>query len=335
MHSLPRVCAIILNWNKYTETRECILSLKEADYPNLQIILVNNGSVDNSIERLRKEFPDVTLLINQTNIGFAKGVNVGIKKALTDPTCKYILLFNNDAVMRQGFLKEAIATAESDSSIGILGGKMYQAKDSNKLSYAGGYVSRWKGGIVARGLGQEDRGLYDTPCETGFVIGALMLIRRELIESIGPLPEDYFFGTEDMDYCLTAQEAGYKLYYIPTLAAYHLGGGSHWGWEPKWIYNSYRNKLTLLERHLPRGLFPFYKVAFWFYARFVVRRRWHRLAKTYGYYADRKFAFSNMQRAMLQAIRDHGKGVLSEGVLKKFEREFPLIPTESYAAGSK
>lgn len=322
MNSVPGVCAIILTWNKYTETKECVLSLQNADYPNLQIILVDNGSVDNSVERLRMEFPDVTLLINQTNLGFARGVNVGINKALTDPACNYILLVNNDAVMCRGFLKGAIATAESDPSISIIGGKVYQSIDSNKLSYAGGYVSRWKGGIIARGSGKEDKGLYDTPCETGFVIGALMLIKRELIESIGPLPEDYFFGTEDMDYCLTAQEAGYKLYYIPTLAAYHLGGGSHWGWEPKWIYNGYRNKLTLLQKHLPRGFFPFYKAVLWFYARFVVRQRWDRLAKAHGYYADRKFAFNDMKRAMLQAIRDHGKGMLSEDVLKQFDREF-------------
>jgi GT2 family glycosyltransferase len=315
-----RVYVIVLNWNNYAGTKNCLESLQQTTYSNLKIIVVDNGSIDGSSQQLQTEFPDITFIYNDKNLGFARGVNVGIKHAIAEPCCAYVLLLNNDATLLPNFVREAIVAAESNMSIGVLGGKMYQTPDSTKISYAGGYISRWTGGIVARGLGQEDHGHFDIAEETDFVIGALMLVKRRVLENVGLLPEEYFFGCEDIDYCLAVKKAGFKLYFIPTLSAYHLGGGSHWGWEPKWIYNGYRNKLTLLQKYLPFGFFPIFKFMLFVYARFFASRRWRSLAIAHGFEGNRPYSLDEMQRAMIQAIRDHGKDGPTEETLARFDK---------------
>jgi len=153
----------------------------------------------------------------------------------------------------------------------------------------------------------------------GFIIGALLLIKREVLETVGLLPEEYFFGVEDLDYSLTVQRRGYKLYYVPQFIAYHLGGGSQTTWNPAYVYNSYRGKLILLEKHLPRGTFRSWKLLLTIYARFIAGHRWRRLAKKYGYNRDGKVGYEEMEFAVLQAIADHNKDALSEATLLHFD----------------
>ncbi|MGA9768306.1 MAG: glycosyltransferase family 2 protein [Blastocatellia bacterium] len=314
----PRVYVIVLNWNNYEDTKRCLESLEEVSYTNLRTIVVDNGSKDGSQQRLQRDFPSATFLFNDKNLGFAKGANVGIRRALQDPSCAYALLFNNDAIMLPDYISKAVETAESAPLIAVVGGKTYQNKRSKKISYAGGYVRIWTGGAVAYGLGKEDHGEYDRVCETNYVTGGMMLIKRSALDSVGLLPEDYFFGTEDIDYCLSVQKAGFKLFYIPTLAAYHLGGSSFWSWEPRWTYNFYRNKLTLLRRHLPFGFYQVYRLILLIYALFVAPKRWQSLAMRHGYEGSRQYSFSDMQRAMIRAIQDCDKETITEETLLKF-----------------
>ena len=322
MNSYPRVYIIVLNYNKYDYTKRCLESLHASDYPNHHIVLIDNGSSDGSSQRLQNEFPDITYIFNEKNVGFARGVNVGIRHALLDPDCAYVLLFNNDAIMLPTYLRRAIETAESDPQIGIVGGKTYQDQTSNVISYAGGEIHTWTASTVAYGIGQEDTGEYDKVCQTTYIPGAMMVIKRRVLETVGLLPEVYFFGTEDIDYCIAARQGGFKLYYIPTLAAYHLGGGSFWSWEPKWTYNFYRNKLTLLRRHLPFWVLPFYRILIVLYAYTLAPRRWQTIADKHGFTNTRAYSFEDMQRAMLQAVRDHNKPPISEEVLSEFEQSF-------------
>jgi GT2 family glycosyltransferase len=240
----------------------------------MRIVVVDNGSTDGSTEKLRKlvETAEHGVFIqNQSNLGFARGCNVGLQYALKNG-CDYALLLNNDAEVAPGFLEAAVLAAESDPAIGLVGGKIY-LPDRQRLWYAGGRINFVRGDVVIRGFRMIDQGQFDQPGETGFVTGAMMLIRRAVIEQVGLLPEEYFFGQEEWDYSVQVARAGYKLYYEPRSVAYHRSDGSHRNSEPKYVYNGYRNKLIFQQKYLPRRLWPVYLSALRMYRRVWAKRQ--------------------------------------------------------------
>ncbi len=274
VNTWPSVYIVLLNWNGFEHTSACLASLKKAMYPNQHIIVVDNGSRDKSVEQLRKlvgNDPTTTLLENTENLGFARGCNVGLQYALKNG-CDYALLLNNDAEVALGFLEVAVLAAESDPAIGLVGGKIY-LPDRQRLWYAGGQINFVRGDVVIRGFRMIDQGQFDRPGETGFVTGAMMLIRRAVMEQVGLLPEEYFFGQEEWDYSVQVARAGYKLYYEPRSIAYHRSDGSHRNSDPKYVYNGYRNKLIFQQKYLPRGLWPVYLSALRTYRRLWAKRQ--------------------------------------------------------------
>jgi GT2 family glycosyltransferase len=315
---IPQVNVIILNWNNYEDTKKCLESLQKATYSNLSVTVVDNGSADGSGKRLQTEFPDIQFIFNEKNLGFARGCNVGIRAALRDEDCAYVLLLNNDSVFTPDFLEKAVEIAEADRQVGLVGGKVLQSPETKKIWYAGGHINLWRGQAVTR-HGQIDFGQYDKPEEVGFVTGGLMLIRREVLEKVGLLPEEYFFGVEEYDYSLSVKKAGYKLYYVPDFLVYHRGDGSHWNYDPKYVYNYYRNKLILQEKFLPKGLFPMWKLAFVIYGKYLARRQRKKIIKHHHYDKERPVLLDDLDYALMRAVKDHGKNVLCEEALREFE----------------
>ena len=209
-------------------------------------------------------------------------------------------------------------TLESDDQIGLAGGKILISRETKRIWYAGGEVLRWRGGVRVRGVGETDEGQYDIAGEVGFVTGAMMLIRRQVLTSVGLLPEEYFFGAEEYDYSYKVRRAGYKLFYEPRFLAYHPCEGSHSNHDLKYVYLGYRNKLIMQKRLLPIGFFPFWKFGFRFYGMFLARRTWRRLRKHTGFYDNN---FDEMEFALRQAIADHDKDTVTEATLSRFERD--------------
>lgn len=312
----PTVYVIVLNWNNYEVTKRCLESLLQASYPKLSVIVVDNGSVDGSTERLKAEFADVQFIFNEKNLGFARGCNVGIRAALKDEHCDYVLLLNNDAFVPPAFLEKAVAVAEGDKSIGLVGGKVLQSPESNTIWYAGGHIDRWRGQAMLRGFGEVDHGQYDEPCDVGFVSGGLMLIKREVLTTVGLLPEEYFFGVEEWDFSLATKTAGYRLCYVPDFIAFHRGDGSHWNYDPKFVYNYYRNKLIFQEKFLPRGLFPLWRIFFVLYGKYWARRQRQKTIDRFD--KDKTIPVEDLYFLIMEAVRDHGTNVLSEDTLKGF-----------------
>ena len=179
----PKVSIIVLNWNTYELTRESLESLREITYPNYEIILVDNASSDGSVPRLKKDFPHVTLIQNRANLGFARGCNVGIRCALSREA-DYVLLLNSDSVVEKGFLEPAVEHAESDKKIGLVSGKIYLKDKPGYLWYAGGSFSLLRGMVVIRGWHQLDEGQFNKPEEVDVSTGALMLIKREILDKV-------------------------------------------------------------------------------------------------------------------------------------------------------
>lgn len=216
----PKVFVIILNWNGYEVTKECLESLRSIDYPNFEIIVVDNGSSDSSPERFRKNFPDLELIRNPKNLGFTGGNNVGIRRAL-EHGAVYVLLLNNDTVVAPTFLSELIRVAESDERIGILNPKIYYFDNPRTIWYAGGTFNRWRGFARHVGHRTKDVSRYDEIREVTFITGCAYLIKSSVIREIGLLDDLFFYTCEDTDWSIRALQAGFKAVYVPSAVIWH------------------------------------------------------------------------------------------------------------------
>jgi len=316
MKNWPKVSIIILNWNNYKISKACVNSLEKITYPNYDIVIVDNGSSDNSGKKLQKELPHCKVILNDKNLGFARGCNVGIRYAM-EKGADYVLLLNNDSIIEEkSFLEPAIKAAEGDNRIGLISGKIYYQRNPKKIWYAGGYISLLRGQAIVPGLCKLDKGQFDKDIEVGFTTCALLLIKRKVLEKVGLLPEEYFFGQEEWDYSLTVRRAGYKLYYVHNFSCYHKADGSHSNSDPKYIYNSYRNKLIFQQKFLPSIVWPFWKLFFIFYFKYIAR--W-RLKKIHGDKAN----IQDLLIALETAINDHekkGTRMITEQDIIKFEK---------------
>ena len=216
----PKVSIIILTWNSYDVTRDCLLSLRKIDYPAFEVVLVDNGSVDGSGKKLAQDFPDVRVILNDKNLGFTGGNNVGMRDVLARGT-DYLLLLNNDTIVAPNFLTELVKIAESDERIGMVNPKIYYFEPADKIWYAGGEYVPWKTFPVHFGLRESDVGSYDQTKEVSFVSGCALLVRAEAVRKVGLLDEIFFMGYEDVDWSVRTLRAGYKAMYVPASVVWH------------------------------------------------------------------------------------------------------------------
>ncbi len=247
---LPLVAIIVLNWNAWEITSDCLESLKQLDYPNYKIIAVDNGSTDRSADRLSDRFPDVCLIRNKQNLGFAAGNNAGIRYALEDGA-QYVLLLNNDTIVSPPFLSRMICSAQAHPGVGILNPKIYYSDPPDRIWYAGGRFSPWSG--FARHIGQRARDgvRYSRTREVNFVTGCALLIKTEVIARIGLLDERFFMVCEDTDWSIRAQKAGFKAIYVADAVIFHRESYTIKQKVGKWIrdYHNMRSSLLLARKH--------------------------------------------------------------------------------------
>ena len=244
----PAVYIVVLNWNSWKDTVSCIDSLKKITYGNYKILIVDNGSVDGSEEILKERFPELTLIQTGRNLGFAGGVNVGIKCALKEGA-DYILLLNNDTVVAPDFLDELVKVAERDERAGILCSKIYFYSEPDRIWYAGASFYSWIGFTVLRGCRRKDTGQFDTIEETE-PTGCAMLLKRELCEKIGFFNEDYFCYYEDLEFGMRARRAGFKTLYVPSSKLWHKVGETTKG-SLAMLYYMMRNSLDFIDTYYP------------------------------------------------------------------------------------
>jgi hypothetical protein len=259
----PTVYAIVLNWNNYDHTKQCLVSLQQVTYPNLKILIVDNGSPDGSGKRLQEEFSRYLFVFNEANLGFSRGCNRGIRIALEDPDCAYVLLLNNDMEVEPDFLEPAVEMAESNARVGLVTGKILFGNRRNVIWSAGGYIDGIRIQGIAPAWNKFDDGRWDAVCDTNWASGAMLLIPRKTMERVGLLPEEYFFGTEEWDYSTSVKKAALKIMYVPTFKGYHHAGGSYKAGHPILIvYNGVRNKLIYAQKHLPPPVWLIWKLVF-------------------------------------------------------------------------
>ncbi len=245
----PLVYIIVLTWNGKKDTLECLGSLKALTYPNYRVLVVDNASVDGTAEQVRSQFPNVELIVNKDNYRFAGGNNVGIEYALSK-NADYILLLNNDTTVDPNFLAELVTTAESDDQIGIVGPKMYYYTDPKRIWYAGGKIEWWKGWISHIGIREINSEQYCQTKETDFVSGCCILVKREVVEKIGILDTAYYIYGEDVDWCIRASRAGYRILYEPKAKIWHklsVSTGGHLSWFKNW--NKLKGQLRIMTKY--------------------------------------------------------------------------------------
>ena len=220
----PKVAIIIPNWNGKELTLRCLDSIKKLDYKNYCIIVVDNGSTDGSPEAIKNKHPDVILIRNNKNEGFAKAINIGIRKALGIKDVKYIFLLNNDTIIDRNCLRELIKVAESNHKIGILQPKVLN-EFNPKIIDTTGHVIKF-GRIIDRGHGEIDRGQYDKKLYIIGACAAAALYRRELFEDIGLFDESYETCYEDAELSWRAYKKGWKAIFVPSAIVYHRRKGT-------------------------------------------------------------------------------------------------------------
>ena len=224
----PRVFIVLLNWNGWEDTVECIASLQKLHYENRKIIVVDNASQDDSVEKIHQRFPHIKLIENEKNAGFSAGNNIGIKYALKH-NAKYVWLLNNDTVVDSRALTPLVEKMEQQPEIGICGSKLiyYDQPDTIQV-LGGGSYNKWLG--VPRNFGQHkpvDMDFDPQHIEENldFIIGASMMVSRSFLEDVGLLCEDYFLYHEEIDWGLRAQKK-YELGFVPDSIVYHKEGQS-------------------------------------------------------------------------------------------------------------
>ncbi|KYD29146.1 glycosyltransferase family 2 protein [Geobacillus sp. B4113_201601] len=227
------VAIIILNWNAYNDTFECLKSLEHLTYPHFHVFLVDNASQDGSFDKLQQDYKDgkfhipITFIQTGANLGFAGGNNVAIKQAYHQGY-QYFWLLNNDTVVDPNALTPLVETLENDKQVGIVGSKIYYY-GTNKIWFAGGKVNTWTGKTKHIGIKEEDVGQYDQLREVDYITGCSLGFRREILETVGYMCEDYFLYYEETDWNVRAKLYGWKIKYVPRSLVHHKVSASSGG----------------------------------------------------------------------------------------------------------
>jgi GT2 family glycosyltransferase len=217
----PRISIVVLNYNQYEMTRDCLRSLEEVRYPAFNIILVDNGSTDGSCERLQGEFPDVETMRLSDNMGVAGGRNTGARRAL-DQGVDYVLFLDNDTLVSPGFLTELLTASECDPAIGAVAPVVYVSGSADTIFSMGGIYYPRLGHSRLRNMGKQAAGVADNVIESDWLSGVAILNKRELFERIGFLDENFSpYGSEDLDWGLRVRRAEYKMLVAPRAIVWH------------------------------------------------------------------------------------------------------------------
>ncbi len=238
----PKVSIIILNWNRLKDTSECLLSLRELDYPAYDIIVVDNASSDGSADELERSFPYITLIRNAKNLGFAEGNNAGIARAFANGA-EYVWLLNNDTVVEKSTLSELMRTMRSDPRMGMVSPVIYDHSDRSKIQFCGSIADKRR--FILEPLKTiEKLGAANT--KDMVLWATALLVGKDVINKVGGLDNKFFAYFEDIDLSLRAAESGYRLAVSVTAKVYHKNEYTVPGSQPlHYYFYRGRNKVFL------------------------------------------------------------------------------------------
>lgn len=247
------VAIVILNWNGKKYLEKFLPSVIASGYQDMELVVADNASTDDSVSWLEKTYPDVRIIKLPVNYGFAKGYNEALKQVHS----RYYVLLNSDVEVSAGWLDPMIRLMESDATIGACQPKIRMYDNKSSFEYAGA-CGGWLDALgypFARGrvfdYCETDEGQYEDICPVFWASGAALLVRAELYHRIGGLDEFFFAHQEEIDFCWRLQLSGYKIMVCPPSVVYHVGGGTLPKGNEWKVFLNFRNNLVMLAKNLP------------------------------------------------------------------------------------
>lgn len=254
---MPSIAVVILNWNGLRFLKHFLPSVV-ANSQEAEIYIIDNNSTDDSILFINTNYPEITTIKNNQNLGYCGGYNTGLKSIKAD----YYVLLNNDIEVTQDWLLP-ILEMEKNPIISISQPKILDFNTKNKFEYAGaagGFLDNlgypFCNGRVFETL-EIDNQQYNKPIKIAWATGACMFIKSEVFWELNGFDEDFFAHMEEIDLCWRAQHLGFEVWYFPQSKVYHVGGGTLHKSNPKKTFLNFRNGLYLLHKNLPQRYFLF------------------------------------------------------------------------------
>ncbi len=262
-----KIAVVILNWNGEKLLEEFMPSVIAHTPSNADIVIADNGSTDGSVDLIKKNYPNVTLLNFEKNHGFANGYNVALAKVTAD----YYVLLNSDVEVTQNWIAPIIELMNTDPLIAACQPKLLSHEKRTDFEYAGaagGFIDKY-GYPFCRGrifnTIEDDHGQYNDIKEIFWASGACLFIKAKLFHEVGGFDKDFFAHMEEIDLCWRLKNQHYKILYCPDVTLYHLGGGSLPKSNPRKTYLNFRNNLTILYKNLPAN-----RLIYVLFARFLL-----------------------------------------------------------------
>ena len=251
---MKEVSIVILNWNGRQHLEHFLPALVlHTTHPATEIVVADNGSEDDSLEFLKKEYPHIRIIELELNHGFSGGYN----RAMEQVDARYILLLNSDIEVTEGWLEPMLELMERDETVGACTPKILDFKRRTHFEYAGaagGFIDRL-GYPFCRGRIfdqlEADQGQYDEATDLFWGSGACLMVRAHLYRESGGLDEQFFAHMEEIDLCWRLQRMGYRIRFIPSSTVYHVGGATLQRGNPFKTFLNFRNNLLLLYKNLP------------------------------------------------------------------------------------
>lgn len=258
MSKPTKIAIVILSWNGEKLFDTFLPSvIQYSNSENIEIIIADNGSSDNSVEHLKQKYPTVRIIELKTNYGFAEGYNQALKQV----DAEYLVLLNSDVLVTENWIEPCIKAFADDKKLAAIQPKILSYSDRKYYEYAGaagGYIDKFgypfcRGRILNRI--EEDLGQYNQPSQIFWASGACMFLRTSAFKTVGGFDGDFWAHMEEIDLCWRMKSQGLKIVYEPQSVVYHLGGGTLSYGSPKKIYLNFRNNLYMLFKNLPRHQF--------------------------------------------------------------------------------
>jgi GT2 family glycosyltransferase len=252
-----KVAVVILNWNGKGFLQKFLPSVIDFNASFSEIIVADNASTDDSVAFLEKHYPQVRIIVNAENGGFAKGYNDALQRV----DAEYYVLLNSDVEVTPGWITSVISLMDTDPAIAACQPKIKAFHNKNLFEYAGaagGFIDKY-GYPFCRGRifksAEEDKGQYDDVREIFWATGACMFVRAACFHKVNGFDADFFAHMEEIDLCWRLKNLGYKIMYCPDSVVYHVGGGTLNKTSPRKTYLNFRNNLSLITKNHPPGFF--------------------------------------------------------------------------------
>ena len=253
LNAFPSVAVIILNWNGKKFLEKFLPFLLKSSYPNLQLIVADNGSTDDSVNFVTENFGQVRVLRSDINEGFAKGYNTALRQVSAD----YFALLNSDVEVTVRWIEPIIELMERKRNVAACQPKMLNYNKKSLFEYAGacgGWLDSY-GYPFCRGrifdTCEQDNGQYDMEEPIFWASGAAMIVRASVFKEMRGFDEYFFAHQEEIDLCWRMQLAGYEIYSCPASVIYHVGGGTLPTGSSRKVFLNFRNNLVMLSKNYP------------------------------------------------------------------------------------